>query len=959
MSGDPVLVPVAHPATILDPAQLTRIEAVHRGFLFQHLYTVQCLLKAAELSVQSVDVESDEDVEVQFEGRRIYVQVKHRKQPLAWSDIEEALARFGELRAAHGRGERDGEPGFLVVSNAAPNGPLATRIAAADWPVDVHIDWPAADPRERILPAPQASLIEATEVASQIAGSLPFATLAPETLVWKLAGLVSLAATGEDKKLDHTFQTEELPRLFEQLILQLQDLPLPPSPYRVQEHEPDLQSGERVRLIVGYSGAGKTSWLAQSAQHASGSLVYIDVGDTPGAALANAVAREVAGQVFGTGHRLGEIFLPGASGREILQLLSRRLTEQGETVTVALDNVHQLPADDLMGVIQSGRDIRFVLLGRPDGEVAALEALLGVTREMLLGWAPDTVAAAARDDGCHGGASDCQRLIDLTGGLPLFVLNAISVAKSDYNGSLKPFCADLARSAHTRKTAQDIILGRVFDGLPETVAGLAELLSLCDAPLTREEVRSYVAVAGMTDRAVFDHGLRHLVGQGLLQVFANDRIKLHDAARAVGKGRLLLHGDESVKARQEALRTVVQKSLIEGWHPAKLSLFLRLSGELGRLDVLVEMATEELFHEMGVWPEVEAYLERGAQDEAVPPDQRIKALDGLAFADLKAGSDRAARWLDQMDALVVAYDLGAEERLRVGMKRMSLLAGNGDRRGAMRMVADLTPTIEHLPAGHQRVFWYNVACAELALGDPDAAAERVEPLIMDYYEQIGLTPEMVIGNNAPELSRMMKKGTDVDDIKHLADALDVLAKARDAQRQPSPFARIHALKFYDLARAPDSMFRVGQDLVDQFIAKHDFDGALQIMETIILPQLRQWKLADYLITVRSQYAVVLAYCGRSSEAEAEMARLEPYEADLPPLVRKELQSQRELIAQLRMFGPPPKWIPPPGAMESLARRFSREESIPQTPAQTAARKIGRNEKCPCGSGKKYKHCHGR
>jgi hypothetical protein len=256
------------------------------------------------------------------------------------------------------------------------------------------------------------------------------------------------------------------------------------------------------------------------------------------------------------------------------------------------------------------------------------------------------------------------------------------------------------------------------------------------------------------------------------------------------------------------------------------------------------------------------------------------------------------------------------------------------------------------------VFWYNVACAELALGDADAAAERVEPLIMDYYEQIGLTPEMVIGNNAPELSRMMKKGADVDDIKHLADALDVLAKARDAQRQPSPFARIHALKFYDLARAPDSMFRVGQDLVDEFIARRDFEGALQIMETIILPQLRQWKLADYLITVRSQYAVVLAYCGRSAEAEAEMARLEPYEADLPPLVRNELRSQRELIAQLRMFGPPPKWVPPPGVMESLARRFSREGSIPQTPGQTAARKIGRNEKCPCGSGKKYKHCHG-
>src|SRR5690606_26483172 len=117
-------------------------------------------------------------------------------------------------------------------------------------------------------------------------------------------------------------------------------------------------------------------------------------------------------------------------------------------------------------------------------------------------------------------------------------------------------------------------------------------------------------------------------------------------------------------------------------------------------------------------------------------------------------------------------------------------------------------------------------------GDADAAAKRVEPLINHYFELIGLTPDMVIGNNAPDLARIIKKGVDVDDIKHLADSLDVLAKARDAQGRPSPFARIHALKFYDLARAPDSLFRVGQDLVDQFIRQRDFDGALNMMETI-------------------------------------------------------------------------------------------------------------------------------
>lgn len=932
---------------------------MHRGFLYQHLYTVQCLLSAGSFAATRVEVENDEDVEVQFEDRRIYVQVKHRKGMLAWNDIEEALTRFGELRSAHEKGDRDGKPAFIIVSNAAPNGPLAAKLAAVDWPIDVWIDWPAADPETRVLPAPKASLLEAAEAAYQMAECLPFSTLAPETLVWKLAGLVSLAATGEEKALDHSFDVEELPNLFEQMVLQLQDLPLPPSPYRVQEQEPELLTAQRVRLIVGYSGAGKTSWLAQSAQHFLETLVYLDVADIPGAALANSVAREVAGRVFETGYRLGEIFLPGASGREILRALSRRLTEQGNVVTVALDNVHRLHADDLMGVIEAGQELRFVLLGRPEGEISAVEAILGVKRESLLGWAPDTVATAAYDEGCHCDAADCQGLIDLTGGLPFFVQNAISVAKSDYDGSLKQLNTDLARSTHTRELAQDFILGRIFDRLPVSIAAVAELLSLCDAPLKREEMRSYVAAAEDVDVAIFDAALRHLIGYGLLQVFADDRIKLHDAACTVGKGRLLLRSADNVKTQQEALRTVVEKSLRVSWHPEKLSLFLRLSGEVGRLDILVEMGTDELFHEMGVWPEIEAFLVEGAQGEAVPPDQKIKALDALAFAGIRAGSDRAASWLDQMDDLITAHDLGAEERLRVGMKRMNFLASNNDRRSAMRLIAELTPVVEGLPSGYQRVFSYNVACAELALGDPEAASQRVQQVVEEYYQLIGLTPAKVMGNNAPELARMIREETDIDDIKHLADALDVLAKSGDAMGKPAPFARIHALKFYDLARAPESLFRVGLDLVDQFISMRDFEGALQLMDTIILPQLRQWKPADYMIKVRSQYAVVLAYCSRFSEAEAEMARLNPYKSGLPPLVQEELQSQGELITELCRNGPPPAWLPPPSITGGGAMHPG--GMVPDGSKQmwSGKQKVGRNERCPCGSQKKFKRCHGR
>ena len=35
------------------------------------------------------------------------------------------------------------------------------------------------------------------------------------------------------------------------------------------------------------------------------------------------------------------------------------------------------------------------------------------------------------------------------------------------------------------------------------------------------------------------------------------------------------------------------------------------------------------------------------------------------------------------------------------------------------------------------------------------------------------------------------------------------------------------------------------------------------------------------------------------------------------------------------------------------------QDVPKTPAHRDIAKVGRNDPCPCGSGKKYKNCHGR
>ncbi len=48
-----------------------------------------------------------------------------------------------------------------------------------------------------------------------------------------------------------------------------------------------------------------------------------------------------------------------------------------------------------------------------------------------------------------------------------------------------------------------------------------------------------------------------------------------------------------------------------------------------------------------------------------------------------------------------------------------------------------------------------------------------------------------------------------------------------------------------------------------------------------------------------------------------------------------------------------------GAFGGTPEESADNVTMPRRPAQLAGPKIGRNDPCPCGSGKKYKHCHGR
>ncbi|WCP11998.1 hypothetical protein sphantq_00395 [Sphingobium sp. AntQ-1] len=945
-------------SAVIDEKQLIRIEAVHRGFLYQHLYNAMCLLLAGAARVQQIVVEGDEDVEVVLRDRRIYVQIKTRVGKLAAGDISGALERFNDIRAKHVNGDRPGVPSFVIASNAAPNGPLEKQLASADWPKDVELHWSdGPEPKEACLPRPPRDLADAVSKCSELAGRLPFALLRPETLTWKLASQVMLASAGSPPRKGHSFSSAELPELFEQLIVQMQELPAPPSVYRAQINEPALLAEQPVRIIVGLSGAGKTAWVAEAAQHTALPVTYIDVVEMPGPALASSIARQVAGRMYGrsTG-KLGEILLPGASGLDMLGTLSVTLGKEGLHADVVIDNAHRIPATDIQAIVSRAPNLRLLLLCQPGLDVTALEARFAFQAEVLSGWDEDTIAAATHDAGCVANFADCQRLSRLTGGLPFYVLNAATVAARDYDGSIESFCEDVEAQTHIVETAQEIILRRSFEGFSTEVRESVAVLSVADVALSKDEATKLLQGACGLDMKGAAARLRSLPSTGALELFGMTGLKIHDAVRMLGRAELTTRGPDLEKKAREVLRGIIMRSIREDWSIGKLNLLIRLFGQLGDAMILVQFATDELFHEMGVWPEIEPYLLAIAADEAADAEVRLWALDGLVFNDLRTGQTETGEIrIDAMKALLDQHDLGEDEWLAWGMKRMLLKSMVGDAEGVDEML-ELVKERVPAKAEHMRVFRYNRALAFFKLGDNTTAIAEAGELVEEYYEALGLTPDDVMGRNPPQLRPLLPKGRDnTDQLKHLADTLDLLAQAAGRKSQRSTMARIHAMKFYELAQAYSSFVRVGMDLVDELVWVNDFESARYTIERNIFPVIQAIGLTSDVLELRALYAVVLAYCGDHQAAANEVRRLGPYEQAMAPGHRAAFQDQKQIIEDVRRNGgPSQRGVDIPAPLQAL---FDQRSGV--RPSIEPRKKVGRNERCPCGSGLKYKRCHGR
>jgi SEC-C motif len=164
---------------------------------------------------------------------------------------------------------------------------------------------------------------------------------------------------------------------------------------------------------------------------------------------------------------------------------------------------------------------------------------------------------------------------------------------------------------------------------------------------------------------------------------------------------------------------------------------------------------------------------------------------------------------------------------------------------------------------------------------------------------------------------------------------------------PPLLRRIHAMKFYGLAQAGRSAIGAGQEAVDDFLQiMADPVGARQTMEQHVLPILKEFGLTEVTLSVRSHYAIVLAWCGDVAEARRELKALSEYGGSAEQ--RTMLAERTEVVEAIA------------AGRIHLRKKFVSPNALREIPGAQPLlnHKIGRNDPCPCGSGRKFKRCHG-
>ncbi|MFD7461099.1 MULTISPECIES: ATP-binding protein [unclassified Streptomyces] len=884
----------SEPSAPLDTDQLRRITSLHRGFTYQNLYAVGCLLRLRDACGRTLLVEKDEDVEVTLPGRHLYLQVKTRQGTLTWGAVKGSVERFAALRAEHTAGRRTGTPKLIVVTNTVPGPELLQMTRQPDWPADVSLLWPGhPHPDEMWLPPAAADLDGLLRWCTEQAAQVPFGSLHPQTLVWKLAARMQYASTGAHGQL---FHASELADLYEQFVEELQAFPEAPEVYRPHGDEPELTGEQRVRLVTGFSGSGKTTWAAHAAARCPFPVTYFDAAQLPPAAVPGALAREIAARHLSGSDAAG---LPNGAGIDVLRAVHSRLARDDRVIAVVVDNMHHLPSEDVHLLVRALPTARITLLGQPLPQLIPLAVQLGITAESLPGWTTDTIATAFAAEECALDYPTAQRVLAMTAGLPLYVLNSALLTRTVHSGDTAAFCDAVQAQTHLTPTAQELILDQTFEQLSEHARTVAALLAIAEVPLSGGELQQLATAAGITRPTVTARAVRELAGRGLTQSFTHGHTALHDALRP-----LAAQAAEDLPAQTAQNIAHTLSRLLEGHRGiARLARWMRLLAETGQTDVLLELTNLESFYEGGYPRELRAVMADLADDADRDTISRLEAHNALAtWAYVEADWDTCARHVHAMEDLVATGDtIGPRERVLLATRQL-LLYGLAEDVDALHAAFETALASIPAPSSYERALRYSYAQGLYFAGKYQAAGGAAAELADDYRSHLHLENAHLFGDTTA-LRQAFESSESPDDYKRLADCYALFVKSCRKLGIGYGLAAFPAMKLYLFTAAWRSAVDLGQDAVETLMQVGETRAALDLLDRQLIPVANDYNLPEDMVGLRSQRAVVLAYLGDIAAARAELDALDHYE--VTPDQAYDIQHQRRVVERLAVHPPTP------------------------------------------------------
>lgn len=912
----------------IDPKQVQQIEAIHKGFLYHHLYGAACLITAQKNGAQTLIATNDEHIALAWPDKQVYIHIKTHSGQLQWDHIKETIDEFERLRKEHNEGKRPGSALFVIVTNAALDAELTKDIQHKFWPKDIAIKTPHSKEVYAELPPAWLDIMQGVKWCVDHVNEMSLRAVAPEKLIWKLASRIQHAAADDTS---NRINAEDVPSLLDHVVVQLQHLPEAPQNYKAQENEPLIQSGSRIRLISGVSGSGKTAWAAQAFQHAPDAGLYLDVSNLPQSAVAGSLARELVAQ-FLSNNTTGVVstILNAGSGLDMLKAIDAYFGKENIAVNVFLDNIHLLDIDVIKTLIEASPNVKYILLAQPWPEKTQLETIFEIQAEELKGWSTDTIALEFANAKCSADTETVKRVKSLTLGLPLFVRNAIQLTASVYRGSAKSFCKEIE--------ARSQILPKTFKQLSEHALQLTGILSLVDVPLTRAEVDEISEIT-IKEKSLVDSALSELSRYGVIEHSINGEVKLHDIFRGLEK-EIFQKTPGFVRLRiKQRLADVLLRSMPSNL--GRFGLWVRLLAEVDQTDILVDLATFDWFHEMGDPAELKIVLEDASKSSTLSSEDRFWALDALTFWDTQDRLyDRIPQRLQQMEELAKTGSLRTKARIALVMKQMIASGFSGDSSGIESAFSKAVELVEN-DKSLTRIVEYNRAYAYYHAADYVKVKSAVERLITEYYHHLGLKPSDVMAKGADHILPIVSQiPTWQDDLKRLADCLELLASAKKQLGYKLGLEQIHALKYYTMSQVIPSAIRVGLNVVNQMM-RVDPKEARRIIESSILPIVQLPEFAKYQLQVRTQYAAVLAHDGDMEAARLEVEKNKAYAVSQKQ--KNEIETQALSITKIS---------------GKANKKTPRVVSKPK-PTPVQQKKVGRNDPCYCGSGLKYKKCHGK